>query len=133
LDLNEVPDFMRALGYFPTEYEIECIVHELHSSGKRKVVFEELVKLYINHAVVSTSSYQMERAIRDLLNLRNVLSNDAVIERSTLIEILTEKSLENNNISRSNAENYLTELFGTTIQIKLNDFLKLILVQEETG
>lgn len=118
---------MRALGYFPTEYEIECILHELNSAGKRKIVFEELVKLYINHAVVLTSSYQLEKATRNVLKLRNVSSNEAIIERSALLELLTDKDLKNNNISRANAENYLMELFGTNMEIKLNDFLTSIL------
>ncbi|XP_063918650.1 cilia- and flagella-associated protein 251-like [Zophobas morio] len=56
INIGELPDLMRACGYYPSEYEIENLLTDIRyklfdDSGilKDKVTFCEFVKLFINH------------------------------------------------------------------------------------
>ncbi|KYB25656.1 WD repeat-containing protein 66-like Protein [Tribolium castaneum] len=56
INLGELPDLMRACGYYPSEYEIENLLTDMRykeydENGmlKDKVTFCEFVKLFINH------------------------------------------------------------------------------------
>ncbi|KAJ3622247.1 hypothetical protein MTP99_002770 [Tenebrio molitor] len=56
INIGELPDLMRACGYYPSEYEIENLLTDLRykefdDNGilKDKVTFCEFVKLFINH------------------------------------------------------------------------------------
>jgi hypothetical protein len=132
LDASEIPDYMRALGYFPSDYEIECINHELNVSGKRKLAFEELVKLYINHAPLSNGSTAIhantvERALRSLCceSCDDIPAADVVLTRENLLEILTDAASE--KVELKDAEFYLEKLFQgspmLTEKISLSDFI----------
>ncbi|XP_059061775.1 cilia- and flagella-associated protein 251-like [Achroia grisella] len=66
IPIDSLPDLMRALGYFPSEYEVENLIVE----AKYKVFlrepcseidFEEFVKLYLNHRPAFGYSYQQVR------------------------------------------------------------------------
>ncbi|KAG5677830.1 hypothetical protein PVAND_007554 [Polypedilum vanderplanki] len=132
LDINEVPDYMRALGYFPSDYEIECINHELNLSGKRRLAFDELVKLYINHAPLSNGSTaihanEVERALRNLCCqlCDDINSADIVLTRENLLKILTDAASE--KVELKDAEIYLEKLFQGAEKfmdkISLSDFI----------
>lgn len=123
MDVKEIPDFMRGMGFFLSDYEIECINHELHLCGKRKVCFEDLIKLYINHAPNNPIQFhEMENAIKNVLDLNEMDSSEALVDRKSLIEILTCSEGEKNN--PENAETYLKELMGNATQVFLSDFIK---------
>jgi Ca2+-binding EF-hand superfamily protein len=49
LSTCEVPDLMRALGYYPSNYEIDNMIYELTLECGDAVTFEDFVKLYVNH------------------------------------------------------------------------------------
>ncbi|KAK2837217.1 hypothetical protein Q5P01_014429 [Channa striata] len=90
IPLSEVPSLMRALGYFPTEQEIENIENEVKfskyaESGKcvTDIDLEEFIKLYVNHRPVFGISSN------ELLQAFNVLGNDnPVLQRHELLELV---------------------------------------------
>ena len=122
LDVHEVPDFMRGLGFFPTDYEIECLLHEVEICGKRKVGFEDLVKLYINHSHSSLSGTQkasFESSLKALLNLpADIPPTNINITKQQFASILT---TEAERIDEKDAEKYLKELFGKFDEISLEN------------
>lgn len=108
--MSEVADYMRGLGFFPSDYQIECLHHELQITGKRKVGFEELVKLYINHTPFSPTNFAMEKSLKVLLDLPTTqTTNDVVIRKSQIISILTESA---EKIDEKDAKLYLKELLN---------------------
>lgn len=122
---------MRGLGFFPSDYQIECLQHELQICGKRKVPFEDLVKLFVNHSQSSsgTQSFSVEKSIRNLLNSpTDVSSQNVIIGRSQLISILTESA---EKIDEKDADCYCKEIFrnesGKLVdEIPLLDFMHAI-------
>ena len=59
IPVSELPNFMRAVGYYPTELEVEQLVSEVQYSNfastgvlKDTVTLNEAVKLYVNHRPV---------------------------------------------------------------------------------
>lgn len=127
LDTKEIPDFMRGIGFFLSEYEISCINHELHLCGKRRVVFEDLIKLYINYAPNNPIQFHemesLESAIKNVLNLNEMDSNEALLDKASMMKILTSNE-ESDKTSPENAELYLKELMGNASQVFLTDFIK---------
>lgn len=131
LDINEIGDYFRGLGYYPSDYEIECINHELHLNGRRKIGFEELVKLYVNHAPVMTNGFtnqsemDIEKALREFCNCSyDIPSEDVQITKANLIKILTETA---EKVNLKDAQLYVEKLFQgldkTLDKISLSDFL----------
>lgn len=119
------------MGYYPSDYEIECINHELHLNGKRKIGFEELVKFFINHAPIMTNGYtnhdemDIEKALREFFNCSyDIPSEDIPITKENLIKILTETA---EKVSLKDAQLYVEKLFQgldkTMDKISLSDFL----------
>ena len=107
--MKEVPDYMRGLGFFPSDYEIECLNHELSICGKRKIPFEELLKLFLNHTPPLTTSEANKTSFENSLkNLMNAPSADFVISKPQLVTILTESA---EKIDEKDAELYLKEIF----------------------
>ena len=124
LDTKEIPDFMRGIGFFLSDYEIQCINHELHLCGRRRVGFEDLIKLYINHAPNNPIQFhEMEMAIKNVLDLNEMESNEALVDRANLMDILTSND-EGDKTTPENAELYLKELMGNASQVFLTDFIK---------
>lgn len=133
IDVADVPDYMRALGSFPSDYEIECILHEIHTGAKRKISFEEIVKLYINHAPAPVNGNleavvkRFEFAIKNLLQIdANVPASKIYVKRENLICILTESA---EKIDEKDAERYLKDAYnGKDInnEISLMDLIQNI-------
>lgn len=121
LDANEIADFIRALGFYPTEYEIECIHHEMQLNGKKKLNFEEIVKIFLNHSPSSVQLTEVEEALRSLLNINRISSMEAAIDSMDLIKILTEGG---ESVTEQNAKALLKELLGNANQVFMSDFLK---------
>lgn len=127
--MSEVADFMRGLSFFPSDYEIECLQHELQLCGQRKISFEELVKLYLNHSHSSsngTDSLALQNSLRNLFETaRDSSSVDININKLELISALTESG---EKIEEKDAEMYLNELFRNRDnkfinEISLSDFM----------
>jgi Ca2+-binding EF-hand superfamily protein len=131
LDVSEIADYMRGLGFFPSDYQVECLHHELQICGKRKVPFEDLVKLLVNHSQSPSGAenISVEKSLKNLLNSpTDVSSKDIIIGKSQLISILTESA---EKIDEKDAEFYFNELFrngsGKLIEeISLSDFMHAI-------
>lgn len=90
-------------------------------NGKKKLDFEEIVKLFLNHSPAQIQLSEVEEALRSLLNLNEISSMEAGINSSDLIKILTEGG---ESVSEENAKVYIKELLGNTTQVFMNDFLK---------
>lgn len=99
---------MRGLGFFPSDYEIECMEHELSVKGKRKVSFEDLVKIFINHSRPCGSRASLERAFRQAINIDEQSSASIIVKKSNLISILTESA---ERIDVKDADLHLKEIF----------------------
>jgi Ca2+-binding EF-hand superfamily protein len=124
---------MRVLGFFPSDYEIECLHHELHVCGKRKVQFEDLVKLYINHSHSSLNGSQkssLETSLKHFFDSsQTATSEDIVIKKSDLISILTESA---EKIDEKDADLYLKQIFrggneNFVEEISLSNFMQQIM------
>lgn len=122
---------MRALGFFPSDYEIECLQHELTLRGRRKVPFEELVKLFINHSRPSSSRALMEKSLRRAMKVDNISEDisttDAaiIVRKSNLLPMLTESA---EKIDTKDADLHLKEIFvdelGKAVdELAMSDFL----------
>ncbi|XP_022820002.1 cilia- and flagella-associated protein 251-like [Spodoptera litura] len=92
IPIDSLPDLMRALGFFPSEYEVENLLIEarykvyLHTPVT-EIDFEEFVKLYLNHRPVFGENFKCLRlAFR---TFANVTKNGFSIKRNDFIEILT--------------------------------------------
>lgn len=121
-------DFLRGLSFFPTEYEVECLRNELQIRGKRKVPFESLVKLYINHSHSTSSGAQsdsLEMSLRSLLDSSRATSSSSHIYKSDLVAILTESA---EGIDEKDAETFLKEIFREKLvsEIPLSDFVQRV-------
>lgn len=125
LDVSEVADYMRGLGFHPSDYQIECLHHELQIQGKRKVPFEDLVKLYVNHSPFNSENFSVEKSLKMLLDSPTNTSHDIIISKSQIISILTESA---EKIDEKDAKLYLKELFSNgsgnfVEEIPLSEFL----------
>lgn len=122
---------MRGMGSFVSDYEIECINHELQLNKKHKIGFDDLVKLYLNHtSIIPTTRDDIENALRKVFNLESH-SDDGLINKNCLFEFLVENEGDKN--STANAELYLKELLGNSSQIFMDDFLKIIFKHDENA
>ncbi|KAM3961839.1 cilia- and flagella-associated protein 251 [Aphomia sociella] len=66
IPIDSLPDLMRALGYFPSEYEVENLLVEAQykiylRTPCTEIDFEEFVKLYLNHRPAFGYNYQQVR------------------------------------------------------------------------
>lgn len=125
--MTEVPDFMRALGFYPSDYEIECLHHELEIDGRRKIPFEDLVKLYVNHSHASLNGSQQnsfEMALRSLFaSSPEADSENIIINKSRLVAMLTESG---EKIEAKDAEIQLKQFFSSSEEISLKEFIHRI-------
>jgi hypothetical protein len=90
-------------------------------NGKKKLDFEEIVKLFLNHSPARVQLSEAEEALRSLLDLQGISSAEVAIKSSDLIKILTE---EGESVSEENAKVYIKQLLGNTSQVFMDDLLK---------
>lgn len=121
--MNEIPDYMRGLGYFPTDYEIQCMNNELLIDNKRSVSFEDLVKLYLNYLSVNGIEIKdIENSMRNLIECNvEVSSNEIDVTKSQIVAILTDSA---EKVDEKEAELYLKELWNVR-QMNISDITTL--------
>ncbi|XP_046965477.1 cilia- and flagella-associated protein 251-like [Vanessa cardui] len=66
IPIESLPDLMRALGYFPSDYEVENLIVEakykiFNRTPSTEIDFEEFVKLYLNHRPAFGESFKKIR------------------------------------------------------------------------
>nr|XP_033813292.1 cilia- and flagella-associated protein 251 isoform X2 [Geotrypetes seraphini] len=94
IPLKEVPFIMRALGFYPTEQELEDMLNEVRFSeyvntGKQitDINLGDFIKLYINHQpAFGISMSEIHQAFK-ILGFSNE-NNENVIDRGDLLEML---------------------------------------------
>lgn len=110
---------MRGLGFYPSDYEAECLQHELQVRGKRKVPFEDLVKLFINHSHSTANGTQKAAFESSLKALVASPADDGVSVTVTKAKLQTILTAEAETVDVKDAETYLKELFGKADEVSL--------------
>merc|ERR1719421_1306297 len=88
--MEQVPDLLRALGVYPSEWDIRDIQNEITAMGddtnpKTAIDFEEFVRLYVNHRpVIGVSQDKILEAFRAL----GCEPTSGIIARDVLVEAL---------------------------------------------
>ncbi|XP_035436887.2 cilia- and flagella-associated protein 251 isoform X2 [Spodoptera frugiperda] len=101
IPIDSLPDLMRALGFFPSEYEVENLLIEarykvyLHTPVT-EIDFEEFVKLYLNHRPVFGENFKRLRAA--FRTFANISKDGFFIKRNEFIEMLTSNESTNPRI-----------------------------------
>ncbi|KAK6620773.1 hypothetical protein RUM43_011068 [Polyplax serrata] len=94
LALCEIPDLFRALGYYPTDYEVDNLLHELKHLKYNEtneliteVCFEECIKAFLNHKPVhGISLSHINKALITIADMSD--PTDILVERSELYKAL---------------------------------------------
>ncbi|XP_076245455.1 cilia- and flagella-associated protein 251 [Calliopsis andreniformis] len=131
---KQIPNLMRAVGYYPSNEEIEILMSEISyrnyaETGQlvEEITFEDFVKLYINHRpVYDISLHKLRQVFHMFGNSSGIPSMDIenpVLTRNQFMNILFGKGLvespgENNTIfgeplTRQEAYMYLKFLVGS--------------------
>ncbi|KAF7417468.1 hypothetical protein HZH68_000121 [Vespula germanica] len=94
--IKQIPNLMRAVGYFPSNKELENILCEVSyknyaETGQllEEITFEDFVKLYINHRpVFGYSTKEMKKAFASFCETKSVNDEDLVLTRDQFMNIL---------------------------------------------
>ena len=73
--LDELPNLMRAMGYYPTEMEVKDMMEEVRFSNfseqgeaRETVTIKDFIRLFVNHRpVYGIGKNDIEQAFRDLV------------------------------------------------------------------
>jgi Ca2+-binding EF-hand superfamily protein len=127
LEASEVPDFLRGLGFYLSNYEAACISNELLNEGKRTVYFDDVVKIYLNYSPISEiEKTDIISAIKNVLaSQRNISQHDfdeAKIKSSEIKNILKNSG---EKVDGKDADNYLKEFFSIDNKDSLPDEIDL--------
>ncbi|XP_050663758.1 cilia- and flagella-associated protein 251-like [Leptidea sinapis] len=94
IPIDSLPDLMRALGYFPSEYEVENLLVEAkykvyQQTPATEIDFEEFVKLYLNHRPAFPDSFKkIKNAFRYFATSGR--NGELQIDREEFIEVLNQ-------------------------------------------
>jgi len=88
--MEQVPDLLRALGVYPSQWDIEDILNEIQAMGdednpKTAINFEEFVKLYVNVRPVIGIG---KEKIHDAFKVLGAEPSSGIISRQVLTEAL---------------------------------------------
>lgn len=83
VNVRELPNLMRAMGYYPTEQEVKNIIDEVKFSQftdqavpKDTVSLDEFISLFVNHRpVYGIGKNNIEEAFNVLINETNSAGN----------------------------------------------------------
>ncbi|XP_053328771.1 cilia- and flagella-associated protein 251 [Spea bombifrons] len=115
IPLKEVPFIMRALGFYPSEQEVENMLNEVKFSeyvdtGKQvtHINLEDFIKLYINHRpAFGLCMDEIQNAFR-VLGLANEKGEES-INRADLLQLLQTRG---EHLTEDELAEYLTTLLG---------------------
>jgi hypothetical protein len=96
MPLSEVPDVLRALGYYPSDYEISNLQTEVKfadfASTKRvsdSVDLAALLRLYINHRpALGVQAREVQGAFAALAGRIGVAGTDGTLNTAELLQLL---------------------------------------------
>ena len=89
MDIQDLPNFMRCIGYYMTDFEEQLLMKEVLDSGKEKLTFEDVVILFLNHrTILQAKKEDVEQAICD--TMQQSLKDDDDFDITTLIQKLSE-------------------------------------------
>ncbi|XP_029426801.1 cilia- and flagella-associated protein 251 [Rhinatrema bivittatum] len=115
IPLKEVPCIMRALGFYPTEQEIEDMLNEIRFSeyvdtGKQvsEISLGDFIKLYINHRPAFGISVDEIHHAFKVLGFSNE-KNENVIDRGDLLLLLQSRG---EHMTENELAEYLSTLLG---------------------
>lgn len=109
--MEQVPDLLRALGVYPSQWDIDDILNEIQAMGdaanpKTAINFEEFVKLYVNtRPVIGIGKDKIMGAFRAL----GAEPSSGIISRQLLTEMLTQYGEQ---FSEEELASVLEELVG---------------------
>ena len=95
--VEQLPNLMRAMGYYPTDHEVKCMIDEVRQSqmsneglATRDVNLDTFVKLFVNHRpVYGIGKNNIEEAFRILSDSKMAEGNS--MTRDDLISCLTQE------------------------------------------
>lgn len=94
LSPNAVVDFMRSVGFFPTDFEIRNLMREVEVMESTQITFEKIVQLYINHRCIrGTRKDQLKNSIYAFLqkfSSEKRFTPPSHVDRDVLMKILTQ-------------------------------------------
>lgn len=98
LALCEIPDLFRALGYYPTDYEVNNLLYELkhlkyNETGEiaTEVSFDECIKAFLNHRpAMGVNLKNINDALMAIADVSDPA--DIIVERTELYKALEEKA-----------------------------------------
>ncbi|ESO91649.1 hypothetical protein LOTGIDRAFT_191347 [Lottia gigantea] len=112
--LSEVPFVMRALGFYPTEQEIEDMLNEVKFSqyvetGQyvEEIDLGDLIKLYVNHRPAFGLSAEKVLEAFDILGIPT--NNGNAVDRGDLLDMLQSKG---EHMTENELAEYLCTLLG---------------------
>lgn len=123
IHITEIVDFMRSVGFFPTDFQTKNMLREMELQAKDNITFEQLTKLYLNHKPVwGTRSHKIEKAL--LYFLRKFVEESGGSWRSGKYP---------KSISRKNVVRILTDFAETVDRKQAAMCLKELWYQKEEG
>ncbi|XP_015177517.1 PREDICTED: WD repeat-containing protein 66-like [Polistes dominula] len=135
ISIKQIPNLMRAVGYFPSNKELENIMCEVAyrnyaETGQllEEINFEDFVKLYINHRpAFGYSTRQVKKSFAILCGKESNNNEDLILTRDQFMNVLFGKYPEK-NITEDN------KLLGEPLTLEeAYTYLKLLIPSEDAN
>lgn len=134
--ITEIVDFMRSIGFFPTDFQTKNMLREMELHGADNITFEQLVKLYLNHKPIKgTRGQVIEKAL--LYFIRKFVEEAGgswrsgkypkTISRKNVVRILTDFA---ETVDRKQAAMCLKELWHQKEEMGGEDVAEMLDEQE---
>ncbi|KAM0729005.1 Cilia and flagella-associated protein 251 [Formica fusca] len=107
--IEQIPNLMRAIGYFPTIKEIENIMTEVSyrhyvETDKlvEKITFEEYVRLYVNHRpAFGICMRQIKEAFRTFIDENSINMENPTLTREQFMDVLLGRTISKTSMEDS--------------------------------